>query len=108
MSSKKTNVSDEFDTLKSDVAKLRSDLSTTTKKLIDVGKDQTGEAKEIAKIEAAKLLSELEDAVDESKQKGKRALESVEDKIIEKPLLSLLVAFVIGLLIGKVVDNHNS
>jgi ElaB/YqjD/DUF883 family membrane-anchored ribosome-binding protein len=108
MSSRNTNVSKDFDVLKADVAKLRSDLSSTTQKLIDIGKDQSGEAKEIAKLEAAKLLNELEGAVEESKQKGRRALVSVEEKMIQKPLLSLLIAFIVGLLLGKVIDGRNS
>jgi len=105
MASKNNSVSKDFEVLKADVAKLRSDLSSTTQKLIDVGKDQSGEAKERARIEAAKLLNELEGAVEESKQKGRRALESVEDKITEKPLLSLLIAFILGLFLGKIVDT---
>lgn len=107
MPSKNTNVSKDFDVLKADVAKLRSDLSSTTKKLIEMGKDESGAAKEKAQLEAAKLLDELGDAVEESKYKGKRALESVEVKITQKPLLSLLIAFVVGLFLGKVFDSKN-
>ncbi len=103
----KNDVSKDFDVLKADVAKLRSDLSSTTKKLIEIGKDESGSAKEKAQLEAAKLLNELEDAVEESKHKGRRALESVEDKVTEKPLLSLLIAFILGLFLGKIVDTNN-
>ena len=57
MSSKNTNVSEDFETLKADVAKLRKDLSSTTGKLVDIGKDQSGVAKERAQLEAVKLLN---------------------------------------------------
>ncbi len=105
MASKNNNVSKDFDILKEDVARLRSDLSSTTKKLIELGKDETGAAKEKAQLEASKLLNELESAVDESKEKGRRALDSVEDKITEKPFLSLLIVFILGLFLGKIIDT---
>ncbi|GJM15098.1 MAG: hypothetical protein DHS20C13_04250 [Thermodesulfobacteriota bacterium] len=107
MSTKKNDVSKDFEVLKADVAKLRSDLSSTTTKLIELGKDESGAAKEKAQLEAAKLLDELEGAIEESKNKGSRALESVEDRITEKPLLSLLIAFILGLFLGKIIDTNN-
>lgn len=107
MSKNKSNVSEDFDDLKQDVARLRNDLSSTTRKLVDLGKDQSGAAKERAQLEASKLLNELNSAVEESKDKGKRALEAVEDKVTEKPFLSLLIVFIFGLFLGRIIDTDN-
>ena len=105
MADRKTNVSDDIDIIKEDVAKLRSDLSMTTKKLINMGKDQTGEVKEKAKMEAAILLNELHSAFEESKKQGKRSVKKVENKVADRPFMSLLVAFIAGLFLCKMFDS---
>jgi ElaB/YqjD/DUF883 family membrane-anchored ribosome-binding protein len=108
MSSKNTNVSEDIERIKADVAKLRSDLSSTTKKLVEIGKEETGEAKEKAKMEAAMLLNELHSAFEESKKNGKRSIKKVENKVVDRPFLSLLFAFMGGLIFCKVLDNNKT
>lgn len=107
MASKNKDVSEDFDVLKADVAKLRSDLSSTTRKLVEIGKDETGAAKERAQSEAAKLLTELEGAVEQSKQKGRRAKVSVENKVTQRPFVSLIIVFILGLFFGKIFDSRD-
>jgi ElaB/YqjD/DUF883 family membrane-anchored ribosome-binding protein len=107
MSNKNTNVSEDIEVIKADVAKLRSDLSSTTKKLVEIGKEETGEAKEKAKIEAALLLNELHSAFEESKRQGKRSVKKVENKVADRPFLSLLVAFFGGLIFCKIIEKRD-
>ena len=108
MSSKNTNVSEDIERIKADVAKLRSDLSSTTKKLVEIGKEETGETQEKAKMEATKLLNELYSAFEESKKNGKRSIKKVENKVVDRPFLSLLFAFMGGLIFCKVLDNNKT
>lgn len=73
---------EDLDTLKEDVSKLRSDITELTQKLLFIGKSEAGVAKD-------KLLDQ-----------GKRTAETLEKKIEERPLTSILVAFILGLFLG--------
>jgi ElaB/YqjD/DUF883 family membrane-anchored ribosome-binding protein len=71
----------DLNTLKEDISKLRSDLSELAQKLLNIGKSEAGVTKD-------KLL-----------ERGRKTVETVGQKIEEKPLISLLIAFIVGLLL---------
>jgi len=64
--------------------------------------------KERQETEAAKdKLSEgLRDEFQSARDKSKETVESIEDQIRGKPLLSLLIAFIVGLFLGKLFDRR--
>ena len=70
----------DLNTLKEDISKLRSDLSELAQKLVNIGKSEAGVTKD-------RLL-----------ERGRKTAETVGQKIEEKPLLSLIIAFIVGLL----------
>jgi len=74
---------EDLDILKEDVSKLRSDITELTQKLVFIGRSEAGVAKD-------KLL-----------EQGKKTAETMEKKIEEKPLMSILVAFIAGLFLGS-------
>ncbi len=51
------------------------------------------------------LLGEKEHALTEAARSGKRALESTEAGIRQRPFIALLLAFVVGLLFGRVATK---
>ncbi len=77
----------DLNKLSEDISKLRSDLTGIAEKLLDMGKSEAGVAKD-------KLL-----------EQGRKTVETVGQKIEEKPLISLLIAFIVGLLLGKLLDR---
>ena len=89
----------DVETLKEDISKLREDLSGIAQSLLDRGKSETESAKD-------RLSEGLSDEFQAARDKGKETVESLEDQIREKPLLSLLIAFVIGLFLGKLFDRR--
>lgn len=64
--------------------------------------------KERQETEAAKdKLSEgLRDEFQSARDKSKETVESIEDQIRGKPLLSLLIVFIVGLFLGKLFDRR--
>lgn len=77
----------DLNMLRQDVSKLGSDLTELAHKLLDVGKSETIDAKE-------KFL-----------EQGRRTRETVEKKIEERPLMVILAAFILGLVLGKLLDR---
>jgi len=89
----------DVETLRDDISKLREDLSGIAQSLLEKGKSETDAAKE--------MLSEgLQDEFQAAREKSKETVASLEAQIREKPLVSLLIAFVIGLFLGKLFDRR--
>jgi ElaB/YqjD/DUF883 family membrane-anchored ribosome-binding protein len=77
----------EFDVLKNDLGTLKEDVST------------------IAKLLAKKGQSQLNEAVDTGKARVQAGVDVLEDQITARPLTSLLVAFGVGILLGKMTQR---
>ena len=91
--------------LRDDVTKLRSDLSGITQRLLEAGKDEAGNARYKLEAEVRNLLDEVGQALGQTRERSRRAVEGVEHKIEERPLISLIIAFIVGLLLGKLFDR---
>jgi ElaB/YqjD/DUF883 family membrane-anchored ribosome-binding protein len=77
----------DLNMLRQDVSKLGSDLTELAHKLLDVGKLETIDAKE-------KFL-----------EQGRRTRETLEKKIEERPIIVILAAFILGLVLGRLLDR---
>jgi len=93
------NLGQDLEALREDVTKLRSDLSQLAKSLLDKGKSETDTAKD-------RLIEERMSNLRSARDKGSYTVESVEHKIQEKPLMSLLIAFLAGLILGKLFESR--
>jgi ElaB/YqjD/DUF883 family membrane-anchored ribosome-binding protein len=87
-----SDLSKEIETLRADVAKLRTDLSGIAVSLKDLGK---GRVKE-----------ELRKGMEGARDRGKKSVETVEQQIEQRPLLALLAAFGVGVVLGKILDRR--
>jgi ElaB/YqjD/DUF883 family membrane-anchored ribosome-binding protein len=89
----------DIETLKKDISKLREDLSGVARSLLEKGKSETEAAK-------GKLSEGLQDEFQAAREKSKETVKSLEGQIRGNPLVSLLIAFVIGLFLGKLLDRR--
>lgn len=106
----------DFDNIKDDISRLRTDLSelskqvkdrgtgyaraTTDRILASIGKELEGLGEDKDRV-LEKLHAELENV----QEIGKQKVETVEQRIQENPLKSLLIAFIAGLFLGKLFDR---
>jgi ElaB/YqjD/DUF883 family membrane-anchored ribosome-binding protein len=93
-----TNLDKDIESLKENVANLRSDISQITQSLLEKGKSETEVAKD-------RLIDELKFELEAARSKGRQTVENVESQIQEKPFMSLLIAFIVGLVLGKLFDK---
>lgn len=89
----------DIETLREDVARLRTDLSQIAKSLLEKGKNETDSAKD-------KMLGDIRNELFAVKEKGYEKIDNVEHTIQEKPFISLLIAFLAGLVLGKLFDRR--
>ena len=89
----------DVDTLKEDISRLKDDLASIADTLLEKGKAETDAAKE-------KLGERFGDEYQSARAMGIEKMESIEDQIREKPLMSLLIAFVVGHFLGKLFDRR--
>ncbi|HWP93002.1 MAG TPA: DUF883 domain-containing protein [Thermodesulfobacteriota bacterium] len=78
---------EDLNMLRQDVSKLGSDLTELAHKLLDVGRSETIDAKE-------KFL-----------EQGRKTREAVEKKIEERPIIVILAAFILGFVLGKLLER---
>lgn len=102
----KNQLKENVENVKDDVSRIRSDFSSITERLIDISRDAYSTKNAELQAEARKLYDELSETLEKSKLLGKGGVEEVERKIGERPFLSVLLAFLLGLLIGKLYEKQ--
>jgi ElaB/YqjD/DUF883 family membrane-anchored ribosome-binding protein len=106
----------DFDNIKEDITRLRTDLSELSKQVKDRG---TGYAKATTDRILASIGKELEELgedkdrvleklhaeLENAQEIGKQKVQTIEQRIQENPLKSLLIALIAGLFLGKLFDR---
>jgi ElaB/YqjD/DUF883 family membrane-anchored ribosome-binding protein len=95
----------ELDAVREDMAKLRSDLGSVAEALRDVTRERAEAAKSGLRDLTGNVREELRKSFDGVRDRSRKSMESMEEQIEQKPLMSLLVAFGAGMLLGKLLDR---
>lgn len=95
----------DMQSIRDDMAALRGDLARVTQDLKAIGKNRAEATKENLGATAQSLKEEIIRMFDDTRETGKRSLESVETEIGERPLLSLLISFGAGLIMAKLLER---
>jgi len=95
----------ELQALKTDLASLRTDL----KGVVQAVKDMSNRGVEVAKAtlegEAKQLREDFRSAMEETKQRGKDSAQALGKQIEQNPYVSILAAFGLGLILGKLTGR---
>jgi ElaB/YqjD/DUF883 family membrane-anchored ribosome-binding protein len=92
----------EIEALKADISALRDDLSVLVQDLIAAGKVQAGEAGAALSSAARSRLEEYGVDLDRLSAHGQEVMESLQEQVERRPLLSLGVALGIGMMLGSI------
>jgi len=100
------NVKAEFDSLRTDFAQMRSDLTSLTKAIAAMtsqeASDRLGDLKQAGKS----VRHQFRHAVDGADSLRQSSVTAIEQQVAERPLAVMALAFGIGLLIGKVAHRR--
>jgi len=101
MSTTETNRADVA--LREEIERLRADVTTLRDNLSHLTKD-AGRAAKAGVYEAKAHLSE---AAHTATEKGKQAAHAIEQKVEDNPLISVGIAFGVGLLVGALLRGRD-
>jgi ElaB/YqjD/DUF883 family membrane-anchored ribosome-binding protein len=96
----------DMEAIKEDMAQLRSDLAELTQRLVDMGKDEISTARNRVRARARTIGQGLRETLNDTGERGLKTVESVEQLLAERPVISLLAAFGLGLFVGKLLDRR--
>lgn len=92
--------------LKSDIDSIKSDLDTLRKDLATVLERIKGTATSRAESEIQALQKRINKIAEDVQVSGRESLRAVEERIEERPLVSLAMAFAVGLVLGRLFDRR--
>lgn len=99
-------IQENVDNLKDDISKLRTDLSGITDTLMKISRNAYSTKNQELQAEALKLIEEFGNTIDTARGMGKDQIHMAERKIGERPFMSVLIAFLIGLVLGTIYDRR--
>ncbi len=109
MAAANRNLEEEFDTLKAGVDTLRKEISSLAGSVGDAVPEEVrtrGRRARAAVGRAADRAGEVwDDATNEASRRGREGAAAVEHQIEERPFISVLVAFAVGVVIGKLINR---
>jgi ElaB/YqjD/DUF883 family membrane-anchored ribosome-binding protein len=97
-----TDLRADVEALKSDIGGLRRDITTLVQDLIAAGKVQAGAAVEASSSAARSRLEDYGVDMEGLSERGMEVLESVQEQIEQKPMLSIGIAFALGMVLGAI------
>jgi len=92
------DVEGEFSAVKDDLAKLRADIANLSAAL----KDLTSET---VHDQIDSLKGRIDRATHDARDQGRKALDDLADHVEERPVSSVLIAFGVGVLLGRLFDR---
>jgi ElaB/YqjD/DUF883 family membrane-anchored ribosome-binding protein len=89
-----------------DVDAIKADLDALRKDLASVLETIKGSAKSKAESEIEALQKRLNQIAGDLQTSGRDGLRAVEDQIEDKPLISVAIAFTVGMVLGRLFDRR--
>src|SRR5215475_8092065 len=93
-------------TLREDLAKLKADIGGLAKDLKDFGSAAAGAAGRAAREKGERLRGEIDETIDDLSERGEQTLRDARAKIEERPLAAVLIALLVGLVLGRLLDRR--
>jgi len=100
---------DDYDRVKGDLTALREDLAALTKAVASSQSNSANNLKSEISKETHAIFDQLrangDRAIASATKAGSQTVESVEHKIEERPFLSIILMFLAGIVVGKMLDR---
>ena len=99
-------VRDNIHSIKDEVQRLRHEFTNVSDNILDISRKAYKSGNRKLGREAARLHADLGAGIGRARKAGSGGIEAVEDRIVRKPFLSVLIAFLVGVLAGKLMDRE--
>lgn len=88
----------EYEQVKADLRTLREDMAKLSKSVADGQKNNFNGFRD-------EVRRESQEAMDYARGASEKAMHEVEDRITERPFLTVIILFLAGLVVGKLLDR---
>ena len=109
MAAANRNLEEEFDTLKAGLDTLRKDINSLVGSFGDAATNEVKTRGRRARAAVGRVTDRAgdvwDDATSEASRRGREGVAALEHQIDERPFVSVLVAFGIGVVIGKLINR---
>jgi ElaB/YqjD/DUF883 family membrane-anchored ribosome-binding protein len=109
MAAANRNLEQEFDALKAGVDTLRKDISSLVSSFGDAATDEVRTRGRRARAAVGRVTDRAgevwDDATNEASRRAREGVAALEQRIEERPFISVLVAFGIGMVIGRLINR---
>ena len=99
----------EYEQVRQDLQQLRDDLSKLTKAVADGQKSNVSSLRDEIRRESREAFDHMrqrgDEAFNRARDASSKAVHDVEHKIEERPFLSVVLMFLAGLLVGRLLDR---
>ena len=95
-----------YDELREELGKLRAHVSGLADDLKGLGAAAASAGKRAAGEQAERLKEEVGGKFDDMVERGNRTVNDLVKAIEERPLMAVLLAFVVGLILGRLFDRR--
>jgi ElaB/YqjD/DUF883 family membrane-anchored ribosome-binding protein len=99
----------EYEQVRHDLQQLREDLSKLTKTVAEGQKSNISNLRDEIRRESREAFDQVRERGDEAFNRARdassKAVHDVEHKIEERPFLSVVLMFLAGLLVGRLLDR---
>ena len=99
----------EYEQVRQDLQQLREDLSKLTKAVADGQKSNISSLRDEIRRESREAFDQVrqhgDEAFNRARDASTKAVHDVEHKIEERPLLSVVLMFLAGWLVGRLLDR---
>lgn len=95
---KPRSYSNEFDSVRDDLTKLSADIASLAQAIKDGAGDTAREQLALARERFDRLT-------EDAREHGQDTIDSLVEQIEERPLTSVLIAFGVGVILGRLLDR---
>jgi ElaB/YqjD/DUF883 family membrane-anchored ribosome-binding protein len=100
---------DDYEQVRRDLQALREDLSKLTRTVSESQKSNISSLRDEIRRESREAFDQVrqkgDEALNRARDAGDKAFHDVEHRIEERPFLSIIVMFLAGILVGKMLDR---
>ena len=100
---------DDYEQVKRDLQALREDMAKLTNSFSESQKSNISSLRDEIRRESREAFDQVrkkgDAALSRARDAGDKAVEDVEHRIEERPFLSIIIMFLAGILVGKMLDR---